>query len=71
MDGKQVAWHRELADTPLQLVSFGQDQAGEVYALDYERTKQIYRFAPNPEAAACQPRLPSPAEPDRDLRIDA
>lgn len=48
MNGGRVTWQRELANTPLQLVSFGEDNAGEIYALDYERTQQIYRFIPNP-----------------------
>ncbi len=49
-DGNQVVWHQELANTPLQLVSFGEDNAGELYALDYERSKQIWKFVPNPAA---------------------
>jgi uncharacterized repeat protein (TIGR03806 family) len=46
-DGKAVTWHRELAETPVQLVSFAEDLAGELYLIDYERTKQIYSLAPN------------------------
>src|SRR3990172_4639598 len=46
-DGQQVTWHKELAHTPLQLVSFGEDRAGELYLLDYERTQQIYRLTKN------------------------
>ncbi len=46
-DGKQVVWGGELADTPLQLVSFGEDNEGEVYALDFERSKLVYKFVPN------------------------
>lgn len=49
-DGKQVVRHQELANTPLMLVSFGEDQNGELYALDYDRSKQIYKFVPNPAA---------------------
>ncbi len=47
-DKKQVAWRQELANTPLQLVSFGEDQQGELYALDYERSQKVYHFVPNP-----------------------
>jgi uncharacterized repeat protein (TIGR03806 family) len=39
----------ELANTPLQLVGFGEDNAGEVYLLDHNRSKQIYRLTPNPK----------------------
>ena len=34
-DGQRVSWHRELADTALQIVSFGADAAGELYVVDY------------------------------------
>lgn len=48
-DGQQVAWHKELANTPIQIVGFGEDRAGELYLLDYERSQQIYRLAANPD----------------------
>jgi uncharacterized repeat protein (TIGR03806 family) len=48
-DGKQVTSLRELANTPLQLVAFGEDRAGELYLLDYERTRQIHRLVRNPD----------------------
>lgn len=50
-DGQQLKRHRVIARTPLQLVSFGEDNTGEVYLLDYERTRQVYRLAPNPSAS--------------------
>ncbi len=34
-DGKQVTWKQELAQTRLRLVSFGEDNAGEIYLLDF------------------------------------
>ena len=46
-DGRQITWQKELAQTPLQLVSFGEDNAGEIYLVDYQRTQQIYRLVPN------------------------
>ncbi len=51
-DGERVVWEQELARTPLHLVAFGEDHDGELYLLDYDRTKQIYRLVPNPGAAA-------------------
>lgn len=48
-DGRQVTWHKELAQTPLQLVSFGEDNAGEIFLVDYQRTQQIYRLVSNPD----------------------
>ena len=50
-DGKKVTWQTLLADTPLELVSFGEDNRGELYLLDYERTRQLHRLMPNPAAA--------------------
>lgn len=50
-DGEKVVSTRPLAETPLQLVSFGEDNAGEIYLLDYERTRQLHRLVPNPAAA--------------------
>ena len=49
-DGTKVTWQGTLADTPLQLVAFGEDRAGELYLLDYERTRQLHRLIPNPAA---------------------
>lgn len=46
-DGRQITWQKELAQTPLQLVSFGEDNAGEIFLVDYQRTQQIYRLVPN------------------------
>ncbi len=48
-DGRQVTSLKELANTPLQLVAFGEDRVGELYLLDYERTKQIHRLVSNPD----------------------
>lgn len=50
-DGK-IAWHPELANTPLHLVAFGEDNTGELYLVDHDRTQQLYQLAPNPAAAA-------------------
>jgi putative heme-binding domain-containing protein len=47
-DGQNVTWHKELAQTPVQLVSFGEDNAGEIYLVDYQRSQQIYQLVPNP-----------------------
>ncbi len=51
-DGSKLVWQGELADTPIQLVSFGEDEEGEVYLLDFERSKGIYKLVPNPSHAA-------------------
>ena len=57
-DGKKVTWQKLLADTPLELVSFGEDNRGELYLLDYERTRQLHRLVPNPAAARANEDFP-------------
>jgi putative heme-binding domain-containing protein len=49
--GGQVTWREELVDTPLQIVSFGVDHAGEVLIVDYP-SGTLHRLAPNPRRAA-------------------
>jgi uncharacterized repeat protein (TIGR03806 family) len=50
--GGTLVWQKELARTPLHLVAFGETAAGELYLVDYDRTGQLYRLAPNPAARA-------------------
>ncbi len=57
-DGQKVTWRGLLADTPLELVTFGEDNAGELYLLDYERTRQLHRLVPNPAATRTAPPFP-------------
>jgi len=47
-DGKKVTSKQELARTPLRLVSFGEDNAGEVYLLDF-MGGGIHRLAAAPK----------------------
>jgi uncharacterized repeat protein (TIGR03806 family) len=56
-DGNAVTWRGELADSGLRLVSFGEDRDGELYLVEHERTNQIYRLVPDPNAGA-QPAFP-------------
>jgi uncharacterized repeat protein (TIGR03806 family) len=46
-DKGRVAEHRELADTKLKIVGFGEDAAGELYFLDHGGGT-VHRMAPNP-----------------------
>ncbi len=48
-DGREVTWLKELVDTPLQIVGFGNDADGEVYPVCHE-TGVIHRLVPNPVA---------------------
>lgn len=45
-DGQRVTWHEELVDTTLRIVAFGEDNAGEIFIVDYGGG--IYRLVPNP-----------------------
>jgi uncharacterized repeat protein (TIGR03806 family) len=48
---EKLTWHQELVDTPLAIVSFGLDHAGELYILDYS-TGTVHQLAQRPEAPA-------------------
>jgi hypothetical protein len=48
-DGGRVAWHREIADSSLRIVGFGEDAAGELYLVDHMGGK-IHRLVPSPPA---------------------
>jgi uncharacterized repeat protein (TIGR03806 family) len=50
-DGKKVTEHRELAKTKERVVSFGVDEAGELYHLDFVGGR-VHRLAPAPKAVA-------------------
>ncbi len=56
-DGQKVTWHRELANSTMQVVCFGEDNAGEVYVVDYRGG--IFQFNPNPvpDSSSSFPRL--------------
>ncbi|MFM8220947.1 MAG: hypothetical protein ACKOJF_18715, partial [Planctomycetaceae bacterium] len=53
-----LEWQKELVDTPLRIVSFAQDDAGEVYLVDY-MNGTLYDLVPNqaPSTADQFPRL--------------
>ncbi len=45
-EGDRVVWHQELAETPLAVITFGEDQTGELFVVDY--AGGIYQLIPNP-----------------------
>jgi len=49
-DGDRKPIVRELASTPLQLVSFGEDLRGELYLIDYGRSQQIFELVPQADS---------------------
>ncbi len=54
-DGKAVAWHKHLADSPLEIIDFGEGKDGELYILEHGGT--INRLIANP-AAQANPQFP-------------
>ncbi len=54
LEGKKVAEHRELARTNHRIVSFGEDEAGEIYYLDFVGG-QLHRLVPAPQTAPTAP----------------
>jgi putative heme-binding domain-containing protein len=50
-EGENITWREELVDSPLQIVSFGLDQAGEVLIVDYP-SGTFHRLANNPRQTA-------------------
>jgi uncharacterized repeat protein (TIGR03806 family) len=53
-DGKKVTWHKELTKTRQRIVTFGQDEAGEVYHVDFVGG-QIHRLITAPKVAETAP----------------
>jgi uncharacterized repeat protein (TIGR03806 family) len=53
-DGKKVTWNKELTKTNLRVVTFGQDEAGEVYHVDFVGG-QIHRLIAAPPVANAAP----------------
>ncbi|MBT6154741.1 MAG: hypothetical protein HOH82_08665, partial [Planctomycetaceae bacterium] len=49
-DGKKLTWQQELVDSSLAVITFGEDQSGELYVLDY--AGGIYRLTANDAAKA-------------------
>lgn len=49
-DGKQITRRMELADTSLQIVTFGLDPAGELYMVDWKTPTTLHQLIPNPAA---------------------
>ncbi len=52
-DGKKVEWHRELADTSLQIAAFRVDQRGELLVADHGGG--LYRLVPSPQSQSTSP----------------
>lgn len=55
-DGKQVFDHKEIADTPFQILGFGIDPEGEIYLVDYAGSLYTLERAPVEKASAPFPR---------------
>ena len=47
-DGKKVTWHKELAQTTIKIVAFGEDRQGELYVVPL--SGEIFHLEPAPPA---------------------
>jgi uncharacterized repeat protein (TIGR03806 family) len=50
-DGQRVTWHKELADTPLRIPSFGVSRDGDIYLMDH-LSGELFELIPAPPAIA-------------------
>jgi putative heme-binding domain-containing protein len=57
-DGAKKLWHKELAQTAQRIVAFAEDQAGELYFVDYNEKGGIYELVPNAAAPDSHLRFP-------------
>ena len=57
-DGDKVTT-TEIAQGPFKIISFSEDNAGELYLLDYSEMGGIYVFEPDPEANKPRPPFPT------------
>ena len=57
LDGKQIEWHREIADTTLQIAAISTDADGELLIVDHRGDQQggLYHLEPNPPGDAAPP----------------
>ena len=59
-DGKEITWHKLIADTTLQITGFGTDSKGEMLICDHQPGEAggFYTLAPTPPVAKDQPPFP-------------
>lgn len=55
----KIATHREIAVSQHQIISFAEDETGELCYLDYSPNGGIYTLVPNEEASKPQPPFPT------------
>src|SRR6266540_68789 len=55
-DGRRVTWHRELASSTRQIVSFCEDNSGELYVVDYRGGVDRLELNPVPDSSSSFPR---------------
>src|SRR5207244_4388975 len=58
-DGDHIVRHREIARGPYRIVAFGEDNAGELYFLDYNETGTVLQLVPNEAAGEKRPPFPT------------
>ena len=60
-DGKEVTWHKLIADSSLQITGFGTDSKGEMLICDHQPGDKggFYRLVPTPPVSKDQPPFPT------------
>jgi glucose/arabinose dehydrogenase len=58
MNGDRVAWHKEIADTSLQIVGFGHDAAGNMLVVDYRKGATFHALRRRKSDPKPRPRFP-------------
>ena len=60
-DGKEVTWHKLIADSTLQITGFGTDSKGEMLICDHQPGDKggFYRLVPTPPVSKDQPPFPT------------
>jgi putative heme-binding domain-containing protein len=55
-NGKKRLWHKTIAQTDQRIVAFAEDQAGELYYVDYDQQGGVYQIVANERAKDYDPR---------------
>jgi putative heme-binding domain-containing protein len=58
-DGDRITWHKELAQGTERIVAFGEDNAGELYFVNYDDPGTIHQFVPNEAGRDWEPNFPT------------
>jgi putative heme-binding domain-containing protein len=58
-DGDRITWHKELAQGTQRIVAFGEDNAAELYFVNYDEVGTIHQLVPNEAVRDWKPNFPT------------